>query len=382
MSVRPYRDIVRRKSRQIQVGKVAVGGDAPISVQSMTNTLTSDVAATIKQIRDLEIAGADIVRISVPDEDSARALRQIVPEVTVPIVADIHFHYRRGIEAAEAGAACLRINPGNIGSPERVREVIKAAKDNNCSMRIGVNAGSLERDLLEKYGEPCPEAMVESALNHIRILEDNDFFEFKISCKASDVFLAVAAYQQLAEACDYPLHLGVTEAGGLQMGTIKSAIGMGSLLWAGVGDTIRVSMSADPVEEIKVGFDILKALGLRHRGVNVISCPSCARQEFQVIPTVERLEKALAHISTPMSVSVIGCVVNGPGEARETNIGLTGGGKAHQIYINGEKHHLLRDGDIVDHLVELVERKAAEIEAQKAAEDAGAAAAPVIDAAE
>ena len=369
MSIRPWRDIYRRKSRQISVGKVKVGGDAPISVQSMTNTLTTDVAATIEQIRGLEIAGADIVRVSVPDEASSRALKEIVPEVTVPIVADIHFHYKRGIEAAEAGAACLRINPGNIGSAERVREVIKAAKDHGCSMRIGVNAGSLERDLLEKYAEPCPDAMVESALNHIRILEDNDFFEFKISCKASDPFLAVAAYHGLAEACDYPLHLGVTEAGGLQTGTVKSSIGLGSLLWAGIGDTLRVSLSADPVEEIKVGFEILKSLGLRHRGVNVISCPSCARQEYQVIPTVERLEQALAHISTPMSVSVIGCVVNGPGEARETDIGLTGGGKAHQIYIDGEKHHLLRDGDIVDHLVELVEAKAAEIEAREAEEE-------------
>ncbi len=369
MSTRPYRDIYRRKSRQIHVGSVAVGGDAPITVQSMTNTPTTDVEATIKQIRALEVAGADIVRVSCPDEESSAALARIVPEVTVPIVADIHFHYKRAIEAAKNGAACLRINPGNIGSAERVREVIKAAKDNNCSMRIGVNAGSLERDLLEKYGEPCPEAMVESALDHIRILEDNDFFEFKISCKASDVFLAVAAYQQLAEACDYPLHLGITEAGGLMSGTIKSAIGMGSLLWAGIGDTIRVSLSADPVEEIKVGFDILKSLNLRHRGVNVISCPSCARQNFQVIPTVERLEKRLAHISTPMTLSVIGCVVNGPGEARETDIGFTGGGGGHQVYLNGEKHHILRDGDIVDHLVDLVEKKAEEIEAAKAASE-------------
>ncbi len=366
MSTRPYRDIYRRKSRQIHVGPVAVGGDAPITVQSMTNTRTTDVEGTIRQIRALEVAGADIVRVSCPDEESSAALKKIIPEVTVPIVADIHFHYKRAIEAAENGAACLRINPGNIGSAERVREVIKAAKDHDCSMRIGVNAGSLERDLLEKYGEPCPEAMVESALDHIRILEDNDFFEFKISCKASDVFLAVAAYQRLAEACDYPLHLGITEAGGLMSGTIKSSIGMGSLLWAGIGDTIRVSLSADPVEEIKVGFDILKSLNLRHRGVNVISCPSCARQNFQVIPTVERLEQRLAHISTPMTLSVIGCVVNGPGEARETDIGFTGGGGGHQVYLNGEKHHILRDGDIVDHLVELVEAKAAEIEAAKA----------------
>ncbi len=370
MSVRPYRDIHRRASRQIRVGKVAVGGDAPITVQSMTNTLTSDVAATVAQIRALEVAGADIVRVSCPDEDSTAALKQIVPEVTVPIVADIHFHYKRAIEAAENGAACLRINPGNIGSTERVREVVKAAKDHGCSMRIGVNAGSLERDLLERYGEPCPEAMVESGLNHAKILEDQDFFEFKISCKASDVFLAVAAYQGLAEACDYPLHIGITEAGGLRSGTIKSSIGLGMLLWSGIGDTLRVSLSADPVEEIKVGFDMLKALNLRHRGVNVISCPSCARQQFEVIKTVELLEKRLAHITTPMTLSVIGCVVNGPGEARETDIGFTGGGKGtHQVYLSGVPHHRLQDEDIVDHLVKLVEDKAAEIEAAKAAEE-------------
>ena len=376
MSVRPYREILRRKSRQIHVGPVAVGGDAPITVQSMTNTLTTDVKATIEQVRALEVAGADIVRISCPDEGSTQALKEIVPEVTVPIVADIHFHYRRGIEAAEAGASCLRINPGNIGSRERVREVIKAARDNNCSMRIGVNAGSLEKELLERYGEPCPEAMVESALNHIKYLEDEDFTEFKISCKASDVFLAVAAYMQLAEACDYPLHLGVTEAGGLQTGTIKSSIGIGNLLWSGIGDTIRVSLSADPVEEIKVGFDILKSLGLRHRGVNVISCPSCARQQFQVIKTVEVLEERLAHISTPLTVSVIGCVVNGPGEALMTDVGLTGGGRGtHQIYINGLPDHRLKDADIVDHLVGLVEQKAAEIEAANEAAETEASAA-------
>ena len=369
-SVRPYRQIQRRKSRQIFVGNVPVGGDAPITVQTMTNTLTSDAKATIAQVQQAEAAGVDIVRVSCPDEDSTKALSAMVKAAKVPSVADIHFHYKRAIESAKAGAACLRINPGNIGSAERVREVIKAAKDHNCSMRIGVNAGSLEKDLLEKYGEPCPEAMVESALDHIKILEDNDFFNFKISCKASDVFLAVAAYQQLAEACDYPLHLGVTEAGGLTTGTVKSSIGIGSLLWAGIGDTIRVSLSADPVEEVKVGFEILKGLGLRHRGVNIISCPSCARQEFQVIPTVAELEKRLAHISTPMSLSVIGCVVNGPGEARETDIGLTGGGSGHQIYINGERHHVLRDGSMVDHLVEMVEKKAAELEAQKAKEEA------------
>jgi (E)-4-hydroxy-3-methylbut-2-enyl-diphosphate synthase len=362
MTVRPYRQITRRKSRQIMVGKVPVGGDAPITVQSMTNTLTADAEATIAQVRALEEAGADIIRVSCPDEASTAALKRIVAATAAPIVADIHFHYRRAIEAAEAGAACLRINPGNIGSPQRVREVVKAAQDHGCSMRIGVNAGSLERDLLEKYGEPCPEAMIESALNHARILEDNDFRDFKISCKASDVFLAVAAYQGLAEACDYPLHLGITEAGALRMGTVKSAIGMGSLLWAGIGDTIRVSLSADPVEEVKAGFDILKALGLRRRGVTVVACPSCARQQFDVIRTVEVLEERLAHITTPLTVSVIGCVVNGPGEARETDIGFTGGGHGtHMVYIAGQPHHRLKDQGIVDHLVELVEAKAAEI---------------------
>ncbi|MBV8653564.1 MAG: flavodoxin-dependent (E)-4-hydroxy-3-methylbut-2-enyl-diphosphate synthase [Alphaproteobacteria bacterium] len=367
MSVRPYRDIHRRKSRQIHVGKVPVGGDAPITVQSMTNTLTHDVEATVAQILALEAAGADIVRVSCPDQESSLALKEITRRVHVPIIADIHFHYKRGIEAAQNGAACLRINPGNIGSPERVREVVKAAKDYGCSMRIGVNAGSLEREFLEKYGEPCPEAMVESAQHHIRILEDNDFFEFKISCKASDVFLAVAAYQQLAEVCDYPLHLGITEAGGLRGGTVKSSIGMGMLLWSGIGDTIRVSLSADPVEEIKVGYDMLKSLGLRRRGVTVISCPSCARQNFDVIKTVSILEEKLAHITTPMTLSVIGCVVNGPGEARETDIGFTGGGNnTHQVYLSGVQAHRLKDQNIVDHLVGLVEKKAAEIEAAKA----------------
>lgn len=364
-AIRPWRQITRRKSKQIYVGNVPVGGDAPITVQSMTNTLTSDVKATIEQVQALEAAGADIVRVSCPDEESTRALKEIVRAVNVPIVADIHFHYKRAIEAAEAGAACLRINPGNIGSEERVREVIKAAKDHNCSMRIGVNAGSLERDLLEQFAEPCPEAMVQSALRHIKILEDNDFFNFKISCKASDVFLAVAAYQQLADACDYPLHLGITEAGGLRTGTIKSSIGMGNLLWAGIGDTIRVSLSADPVEEVRVGFDILKSLGLRHRGVNVISCPSCARQQFDVIETVKVLEERLAHITTPMTVSVIGCVVNGPGEALMTDVGFTGGGRGtHQVYIKGQPHHRLKDESIVDHLVKQVEERAAEIEAE------------------
>jgi (E)-4-hydroxy-3-methylbut-2-enyl-diphosphate synthase len=362
MSVRPYRDIRRRRSRRIMVGSVAVGGDSPISVQTMTNTPTSDAKATIDQIRRCEDAGADIVRVSCPDEESTAALGAIVRAARVPVVADIHFHYKRAIEAAKAGAACLRINPGNIGSPERVRDVVRAAKDHGCSMRIGVNAGSLERDLLEKYGEPCPEAMVESALNHARILEDHDFREFKISVKASDVFLAVAAYQGLAEACEYPLHVGITEAGALRMGTVKSSIGLGMLLWGGIGDTLRVSLSADPVEEVRVGFDLLKSLGIRRRGVTVIACPSCARQQFDVIKTVERLEERLAHIVTPMTVSVIGCVVNGPGEARETDIGFTGGGGGtHLVYVAGQPHHRLKDVDIVEHLAAMVEAKAAEL---------------------
>lgn len=366
MSVRPYRDIQRRRSRQIHVGDVAVGGDAPISVQSMTNTPTHDVRATIEQVQAIAAAGGDIVRISCPDEASTAALREIVKESPIPVVADIHFHYKRGIEAAAAGAACLRINPGNIGSRERVREVVKAARDHGCSMRIGVNAGSLERNLLERFGEPCPEAMVESALNHIKHLQDEDFHEFKISVKASDVFLAVAAYQGLAEVTDAPLHIGITEAGGLRSGVVKSSIGLGMLLWSGIGDTIRVSLSADPVEEIRVGFEMLKALGLRHRGVNVISCPSCARQQFDVIRTVEALEKRLEHITTPMTVSVIGCVVNGPGEATMTDVGFTGGGRGtHQVYLAGVPHHRMKDEDIVEHLARLVEDKAAEIEAAK-----------------
>ncbi len=361
--IRPWRNIYRRESRQIHVGSVPVGGGAPISVQTMTNTLTTDVAATVAQVQAAAEAGADIVRISVPDEASARALREIVQESPVPIVADIHFHYRRGIESAEAGAACLRINPGNIGSPERVREVIKAARDHGCSMRIGVNAGSLEKHLLEKYGEPTPEAMVESGLEHIRILQDNDFHDFKISVKASDVFMAAAAYQQLAEATDAPIHLGITEAGGLMSGTIKSAIGLGNLLWMGIGDTIRVSLSADPTEEVKVGYEILKSLGLRHRGVNIISCPSCARQGFDVIRTVEILEKRLEHIKTPMSLSIIGCVVNGPGEALMTDVGFTGGGAGSgMVYLAGKASHKLSNDQMVDHIVAEVERRAQVIE--------------------
>lgn len=368
--IRPWRNIERRKSRQIMVGNVPVGGDAPIAVQTMTNTVTTDIKGTIAQVQAAAEAGADIVRVSVPDQDSSKALKEIVRESPVPIVADIHFHYKRGIEAAEAGAACLRINPGNIGSEERVREVIKAARDNNCSMRIGVNAGSLEKHLLEKYGEPCPEAMVESGLDHIKILEDNDFHEFKISVKASDVFLSAAAYHGLADATDKPLHLGITEAGGFVSGTIKSAIGLGSLLWAGIGDTIRVSLSADPVEEVKVGFEILKSLGLRHRGVNIISCPSCARQGFDVIKTVEALEKRLEHVKTPMSLSIIGCVVNGPGEALMTDVGFTGGGAGSgMIYMAGKQDHKIDNDKMVDHIVELVEKRAEEIEAAKAAEE-------------
>jgi len=369
--IRPWRNIYRRKSRQIMVGNVPVGGDAPITVQTMTNTLTTDVAATVAQVQAAAEAGADIVRVSVPDEASSKALKEIVAESPVPIVADIHFHYKRGIEAAEAGAACLRINPGNIGSETRVREVIAAARDHGCSMRIGVNAGSLEKHLLDKYGEPCPDAMVESGLEHIRILQDNDFHEFKISVKASDVFMAAAAYQQLADATDAPIHLGITEAGGLTSGTIKSAIGLGNLLWMGIGDTIRVSLSADPVEEIKVGYEILKSLGLRHRGVNIISCPSCARQGFDVIKTVEALEQRLEHIKTPMSLSIIGCVVNGPGEALMTDVGFTGGGAGNgMVYLAGKQSHRMDNDQMVEHIVEQVEKRAAEIEAETAAQDA------------
>lgn len=369
-SIRPWRDIARRKSRQIMVGSVPVGGDAPITVQTMTNTLTSDPVATINQIRRCEDAGADIIRVSCPDVESTAALRQITRAARVPIVADIHFHYKRALEAADAGAACLRINPGNIGSNDRVAEVVRAAKANGCAIRIGVNAGSLEKDLLEKYGEPCPEALVESALDHIKLLQDHDFHEYKVAVKASDVFLAVAAYMGLAEAVDCPLHLGITEAGGLIGGTVKSSIGIGNLLWAGIGDTLRVSLSAEPEEEVRVGFEILKSLGLRTRGVRVVSCPSCARQGFDVIRTVEALESRLSHIKTPLSLSVLGCVVNGPGEARETDIGLTGGGNGkHMVYLSGVTDHTVQSEDMLDHIVALVEKKAAEIEA--ATTDAG-----------
>ncbi|MCT4558457.1 MAG: flavodoxin-dependent (E)-4-hydroxy-3-methylbut-2-enyl-diphosphate synthase [Pelagimonas sp.] len=367
--VRPWRNIYRRKSRQIMVGNVPVGGDSPITVQTMTNTVTTDIPGTIAQVQAAAEAGADIVRISVPDQESSKALKEIVRESQVPIVADIHFHYKRGIEAAEAGAACLRINPGNIGSEDRVREVIKAARDHNCSIRIGVNAGSLEKHLLDKYGEPTPDAMVESGMDHIKILQDHDFHEFKISVKASDVFMATAAYQQLADLTDAPIHLGITEAGGLMSGTIKSAIGLGNLLWMGIGDTIRVSLSANPVEEVKVGYEILKSLGLRHRGVNIISCPSCARQGFDVIKTVEALEKRLEHIKTPMSLSIIGCVVNGPGEALMTDVGFTGGGAGNgMVYLAGKASHKMSNDQMVDHIVEEVEKKATQIQSELDAE--------------
>ncbi|MEQ1489313.1 MAG: flavodoxin-dependent (E)-4-hydroxy-3-methylbut-2-enyl-diphosphate synthase [Terricaulis sp.] len=357
--IRPWRRIERRKARKIRVGSVEVGGDAPIAVQSMTNTVTSDANATINQIRQLEDAGADIVRVSCPDEDSTKAFAEIARAAKVPLVADIHFHYRRAIEAAAAGAACLRINPGNIGNAQRVKEVIQAAKDHGCSIRIGVNAGSLESHLLEKYGEPCPEAMVESALYHAALLEEHDFREYKISVKASDVFLTAAAYQALAEATDAPLHLGVTEAGALRAGTVKSSIAMGSLLWAGIGDTIRVSLAADPVEEIKVGNDLLKSLGLRQRGVTIIACPSCARQGFNVIETVDALEKRLAHIAEPITLSIIGCVVNGPGEALMTDLGFTGGGKgAGMMYVSGKADHKVDNPAMIDHIVGLVEERA------------------------
>ena len=368
MNYRSYQQIDRRKSRMIHVGRVPVGGDAPITVQTMTNTLTTDVAGTVAQIRRSEKAGVDIVRVSCPDQESALALKDIVAQVDVPVVADIHFHYKRAIEAAQSGAACLRINPGNIGSAERVREVIRAAKDHGCSMRIGVNAGSLERHLLEKYGEPNPDALVESALEHAKILQDNDFHEFKISVKASDVFLAVAAYQQLAEVCDHPLHIGITEAGSKRAGTVKSSIGLGSLLWAGVGDTLRVSLSAEPEEEVFVGWDILKSLGVRHRGVKIISCPSCARQGFNVIQTVSTLEERLAHIETPLTLSIIGCVVNGPGEALMTDLGVTGGGDGkHMVYAAGRQDHRMNAEGMVDHIVDLVEAKVAELKAAQPA---------------
>ena len=358
MEIRPHRIIKRKVTREIKVGDVKVGGNSPITVQSMTNTLTTDIKATVNQINSLEEAGADIVRVSCPDEESTKSLKAIIKEVSVPIVADIHFHYKRAIEAAEMGANCLRINPGNIGENKRILEVIKAAKDNNCSIRIGVNAGSLDKNLLEKYKEPCPEALVESAMNNIKLLEDNDFFNFKISVKSSDIFLTVKAYRKLSEISDYPLHLGITEAGGLFNGSIKSSIGIGQLLMSGIGDTIRVSLSSDPIDEVKAGYEILKSLGIRSRGVNIISCPSCARQAFPVIETVKILEKKLAHIKKPISLSIIGCVVNGPGEAAQTEIGLTGGGQDNNLlYLSGVPHTKVPSSKIIDKVVELVEEK-------------------------
>ena len=358
MNIRPYRNIERRKSRQIRVGSVLVGGNSPISVQTMTNTLTTDINATMKQIEGSVEAGADIIRISCPDKGSTTALRELVKLSPIPIIADIHFHYLRAIEAADAGAACLRINPGNIGNADKVKEVVNAAKKNGASIRIGVNAGSLEKKILEKYGEPSPEALVESALNHIQILRDHDFHEYKISVKASDVFLSVAAYTQLADIVDCPLHIGITEAGSLRSGTVKSAIGLGNLLWAGIGDTIRISLSAEPAEEIRVGYEMLKSLGLRRRGVTVISCPSCARQQFDVIKTVQEVEERLKHITDSITVSIIGCIVNGPGEAKQTDIGLTGGGKGnHQIYVNGITDHIIRNQNVADYIVNFVQNK-------------------------
>jgi len=363
MSIRPFRDIKRRKTRKIKVGSVEVGGDAPISVQSMTNTLTTDAEATIKQINQLSEAGADIVRVSCPDKDSSLSLKKIIKYISVPVVADIHFHYKRAIEAADSGASCLRINPGNIGSKERVREILKAARDHDCSIRVGINAGSLEKKLLEKYKEPCPEALVESAVNNIKLLEDEDFLNFKISVKSSDVFLSTKAYRSLSKICNYPLHLGITEAGSLTSGSIKSSIGMGMLLMEGIGDTIRVSLSADPVEEVKIGYEILKSLNLRHRGVAIISCPSCARQGFPVIDTVKILEEKLSHIKEPITLSIIGCVVNGPGEASQTQIGLTGGGKDdHMIHLSGLPHHKVASKKIIEEVVSLVENKSKELQ--------------------
>ena len=361
MEIRPHRTINRKKTKKIKVGNISVGGDSQISVQSMTNTLTTNVKETIKQIHSLEEAGADIVRVSCPDEGSTKALKDIVKEVRAPIVADIHFHYKRAIEAAKMGASCLRINPGNIGSSDRVLEVVEAAKDNNCSMRIGVNAGSLDKTLLEKYKEPCPDALVESAMHNVKLLEDNDFFNFKISVKSSDVFLTVKSYRKLSKVCDYPLHLGITEAGGLLTGSIRSSIGIGQLLMDGIGDTIRVSLSSDPVDEIKSGYEILKSLSIRSRGVNIISCPSCARQAFPVIETVKELEKKLSHVKKPITLSIIGCVVNGPGEAAQTEIGLTGGGQDNNLlYLSGIPHTKIASSKIINKVVQLVEEKVKE----------------------
>ena len=363
MSIRPFRDIKRKITKEITVGDVKVGGKNPISVQSMTNTLTKDIKKTINQINQISEVGADIVRVSCPDEESAKALKEIAKHASIPIVADIHFHYKRAIEAAENGAKCLRINPGNIGDQWKIKEIINAAKNNNCSIRIGVNAGSLEKDILEKYKEPCPEALVESALRNINIIESENFFNFKVSVKSSDVFLSIAAYKQLSLKTDYPLHLGITEAGSFLPGSIKSSIGFGALLLEGIGDTIRVSLSDDPVEEVKVGNEILKSLNLRNRGVKIISCPSCARQAFEVIETVKILEDKLSHIKTPITLSIIGCVVNGPGEAAQTDIGITGGGKgSNMLYLKGIETEKITTEHIIAKVVNLVEKKAEEIE--------------------
>jgi len=363
MSARPFRDIIRRKTKVINVGDVKIGGDNPISVQSMTNTLTTDVKATINQINGIAEEGADIVRVSCPDTDSTKALKEIVKHVSIPVVADIHFHYKRAIEAAENGAKCLRINPGNIGEQSKIHDVLSAAKNNNCSVRIGVNAGSLEKDILDKFKEPCPEALVESALRNIKILEDKDFFNFKISVKSSDVFLSIAAYRQLSKVCDYPLHLGITEAGSFVSGSIKSSIGLGSLLMDGIGDTIRISLSDNPTKEVTIGNEILKSLNLRNRGVKIISCPSCARQAFQVIDTVKILEEKLSHIKTPITLSIIGCVVNGPGEAAMTDVGITGGGKGNNmLYLSGVQNQKVLTKDIIKKVITEVEKKASELE--------------------
>ena len=363
MIIRPFREILRRKTKIVKVGKVSVGGENPISVQSMTNTLTKDIKNTIKQIQEISKAGADIVRVSCPDQESSKALKEIVKHIDIPVVADIHFHYKRAIEAAENGADCLRINPGNIGSKSKIKEVIEAAKNNNCSIRIGVNAGSLEKDILEKYKEPCPEALVESAIRNIKIIEDLNFSNFKVSVKSSDVFLSVKSYKQLSKQTDYPLHLGITEAGSYIPGSIKSAIGLGNLLMEGIGDTIRVSLSDDPVQEVKIGNEILKSIGLRNRGVKIISCPSCARQGFKVIDTVKLLEEKLSHIKEPITLSIIGCVVNGPGEAALTDIGITGGGKeSNMLYLNGVQTEKLSNNEIISKVIDLVEKKAEEIQ--------------------
>ena len=363
MSIRPFRDIKRRKTKAISVGKVMVGGDNPITVQSMTNTLTTDIKATINQINDIQNEGAEIVRVSCPDEASTKALKEIVKHVDVPIVADIHFHYKRAIEAAENGASCLRINPGNIGNINKIKEVVRAAITNNCSIRVGVNAGSLEKDILEKFKEPCPEALVESALRNIKILEDENFENLKISVKSSDIFLSIEAYRKLSKKIEYPLHLGITEAGGFVSGSIKSSIGLGTLLLEGIGDTIRISLSDDPVKEVKIGNEILKSLNLRERGVRIISCPSCARQGFQVIETVKVLEKRLAHITKPITLSIIGCVVNGPGEAAMTDVGITGGRKgSNMLYLSGIQSEKVLTNDMIDKVVFEVEKKASELE--------------------